>query len=122
MDFPDIWYIEQLPIELLTYEQTSRSTAWFRALVEDIGKRGMVSPILVENSTVRYGNNRISAAVQLDWTHVSALLFGELPAVEARKLSSLAECQALLGDGIIGHTWGRFKVNSTTPQQQYIYP
>jgi hypothetical protein len=130
--FPDIWYIEKLPLERFTIVAShTQMHTWLVALKDDIEKRGMLSPLLVSNEEkrpyyIRHGNNRIQCLGLLEWTHAPCLSFGLPPDVPAVKMKNLAECQEYLRDGIIGYdtmnNTVRFSVSSTMVPECCKYP
>lgn len=132
MDFPDIWYIDALPLDKCTIVAShTQMHTWLVALMDDIKKRGLLSPLLVNNREdkpywIRHGNNRIQCLRILEWTHVPVLSFGLEPDVEAVKVKSLPEAQAYLRDGIIGYhrlnNRDQFKINSAMVPECCKYP
>lgn len=108
---------------------------WFDALTENIREHGLASPLLVINQIaehtsgakpmrVKTGQNRLRCLRILGWKHAPCIVVGELPeGLGGIPLKTLAECQAMLGDGIIANEQGKtLRINSACSPEQCRYP
>ena len=132
--FPDIWYIDKLPLARCTMiAPPTQHFEWRVKLKADIEERGMLSPILVMNRAdkpywVQHGHNRMEAVRTLGWEHVRALSFGIQPDddLEPLKMTCRKECQAYLRDGAIEYNMipnrDQFKINNCINPEYMKYP
>lgn len=143
MHFPfPVYFCRHVPIERLNLRRNVSETIkapWFEALKEDIDKNGLASPLLVLHyaneplikpvpMSVKTGQNRLRALRQLGWKYVPCIIVGRAgdpppEGLELEPLHTLAECQALLGDGIIA--WQKYeslRINSALLPEQGKFP
>ena len=92
------WYCNDFPLYMVPPRRRAPrrniGADWFKRLKDDIGKNGLRSPILLNNSdnttelnpftdrvmySVNAGNHRVMAAEQLGWLTIRALVWGRRP-------------------------------------------
>ena len=134
LPFP-LWYVAEFPIKDLVFDPKDydpRRTEWYGPLKADIKKRGLMSPITVQNhnkvnNLIRVGRNRVSIAIDLGWETIPAIVTGKVdPALNGVFCETLIDARKYMGDGLLicigsKDVWNLHVADATKPTN-YRYP